>query len=132
MLYSLSKKKEKKKLPSYFFCNESIPYTEYTIFRLVITCSPLQVHRYFKRTHRHNLQGRRIYQVRKLQTHGECLLLVSCSAHSPTLKMGAICSFETTVHSTELQDSKIQNIVLLVTAVRILNHSLYCDTSLKA
>jgi hypothetical protein len=40
--------KQKKKQPhlSYYllFCNESIPYTEYTIFWLVATCSLLEVH----------------------------------------------------------------------------------------
>jgi hypothetical protein len=56
-----------------------------------------------------------------------CLLLVSCLAYSSTLKMGAMRSSETSMVSTQLNDITTQNIVLLVTAMRIQNHSLYCD-----
>jgi hypothetical protein len=69
-------------------------------FLEITSCNPLKVNRRFGRTCRLHLQGRRISRARK-QRERLCLppafTLVPFSAYSPTLKMEATCSSETSV-----------------------------------
>jgi hypothetical protein len=64
----------------------------------ITPCSPLKANRRFGGTYRLHPQGRKVSRARNQQL---CLppafTLVSCSVYSPTLKMEAICSSETSV-----------------------------------
>jgi hypothetical protein len=65
-----------------------------TIFWDITPCSLLKVNRRFGGTYRLHLQGRRTSRASNLPP---AFTLVSCSVHSSTLKMEAICSSETSI-----------------------------------
>jgi hypothetical protein len=98
-----------------------------SIFRVIVPCSPLNVHRRFGGTGRLHFQGRRISQEETNMKQVASRPL----AYSSTLKMEATCSVGTSLNFDGLHNVISQKMELFITTtVRTSNHIKYFHASI--
>jgi hypothetical protein len=83
---------------NYLSIESSILSIKNSVFWDITRCSSVKIYQGLEGTYRLHLQGQRTSQARNQQPRlAACFVLVSCFDYSSTLKLGPICSSQTSV-----------------------------------